>query len=116
MYKVVTIITPLQYATKLNKALDRFNADKTDELTNLDSGILQSLQEANKGMRNGTLMKAVRNRIFADRFTRSLNRLIEMGYIVRTEYKKFVYYSITMEGRKAIENINGHMLAILNGK
>lgn len=116
MHQVITIITPIQYATQLNKAIDRYNNNQRTTVTNLDIGILQALNQANKGLRNGTLMKAVRNRIFADRFTRSLDRLLSLNYIVRTEYRKFVYYTITLKGRKAIEELNDNLIALANGK
>jgi len=116
MYEVVTIIQPIDYTASIYHAIDRFNGEQHTELNELDSSILIALRRENKGMRNATLMKAVRNRIFADRFTRSLDRLLSLNYIVRTEYRKFVYYTITLKGRKVLEELNIHLIAIISGK
>lgn len=117
MYQVVLVVTPFNYHAKGRKAIDSHNnTDKDNSLTSLDTTILQCLKEADKGLRNGTLMLAVRNRIFADRFTRSLDRLISLEYIVRTEYKASVYYSITLEGRAVLDELNEILISIVHNR
>lgn len=106
MYRVTTIITPIQYATKLNKALDHYNKGQSIQLTNLDSGILQALLEAKRGVCNGPLMLLVRNRMWPLRFNQSLARLVKLGFIVRTEYKNRVVYTITVSGKIALSGIS----------
>lgn len=116
MYEIITTIQPIEYAAIISHAIDRFNGEHRTELNELDNSILIALRKENKGMRNATLMRAVHNRIFADRFTRSLTRLISLRYIVRTEQGTFVFYTITLQGRKAIEELNDHLIAIMSGK
>lgn len=116
MYEVITLITPIDYGTRLCKAIDKHNHNKHTELIDLDIAILASLYRANKGMRNKTIMLDIRGRIFADRFYRSITRLIDLKYIVRTEYRKSVYYSITLQGRRVLVDINEHLIAIVNGR
>lgn len=106
----------MQWATTLSKAIDRFNINEQATLNSLDSFVLQVLEEAKKGLRNKTIMLAVRNRINSERFTNSLDRLLALNYIVRTEYRHAVYYTITLQGRKALSELNAHMTALVSGK
>lgn len=116
MYEVITIVTPMSWALRQNKAIDRFNAQADTTLTSLDAHVLQALFEAKKGLQNKTIMLAVRNRIYTERFTNSLDRLLSLNYIVRTPYRKAVYYTITLQGHKALEELNTHMQALILGK
>lgn len=113
MYEVVTVITPIGYATRFNKAVDRLNDDHATDYTNLDVQVLQVLEEANRGMRNKTIMLAVRNRIYMERFQASLNRLIGHECIVKKRLGKAVLYSITIKGRMVLVELNNILPAIV---
>lgn len=118
MYSVKTIITPLHYAIKLNKAIDTLNATTSNDkdITNLDAAILRVLADTKKGITYGKLRLAVRGNVHFDRFNRSISRLIELQYIVKTIYGQYHYHTITLQGRNIVNQLNDHLIAIVNGK
>ena len=118
MYAIKTIITPLHYAIKLNKAIDTLNATTPNDqdITNLDAAILRVLADTKKGITYNKLRLAVRGNVHLDRFNRSLTRLIELKYIVMTVYGKYHYHTITLQGRNIVSQLNDHLIAIVNGQ
>lgn len=118
MYTVKTVITPLHYAIKLNKAIDALNDTTHNEkgITNLDAAILRVLADTKKGITYNKLRLAVRGSVHFDRFNRSIDRLIELQYVVKTVYGQYHYHTITLQGRTIVSQLNEHLIAIVNGK
>ena len=116
MYTAKTVITPLHYAIKLNKAIDCLNGTEyiTQHLQNLDVTILQLLADNKKGITFNKLRLACRNKVNVDKFYRSIDRLITSAFIVKTVYKQYHYYTITLQGRKIVTQLNAHLIAIVN--
>src|SRR5882757_6995273 len=106
MYEVVTVITPINYILRYPKALKSLNADREVPLDDLDLAILAALFEAKKGLRNKTIMLAICGRYHAPKMARSLDRLQSLDYIVRTAYKRSVYYTITVKGKRVLQTFS----------
>lgn len=112
MFQITTIITPIQYATKLYKAVDCLNASHRYKVNNLDVCILNVLHEAHAGMQPKYIMLDVRRRIYVQRFGDAIARLMDAGLIHKTKNKRYVYYTITVKGKQALKELDTHLIAL----
>lgn len=108
MYKVTTIVTPINYYSKGKHAVKSYNRKAHTELEELDVKILEELTRATRGYPAMKLRGAVQDKkqIFSAVFNRAVNRLIALKYCMRVKHRKWIYYSITMKGRNALATIN----------
>lgn len=118
-------ITPYTYHAIARKALDSHNSttskkrivnENAGELSDLQSIILECLKDSPKGLRSYTLMCKVRKRIYGPRFHYSIESLLTLKYIIRTQYQRSVYYSITLEGRAVLDELNEYLIALVHGR
>ncbi len=104
MYKVSTIITPINYIVGFPKAMKDLNQQRAIELQDLDLMILAILEQAKMGLRNRGIMKALYGRVHMPKFVRSLNKLMEEECITQVKYRKSVFYTITLEGKRTLQS------------
>jgi len=117
------ITTPLTYHANAVKAVDSHNdnnqsrfKENAGELSDLQARILEALKDAPKGMRSVRLMNAIRRKMSTDRFHNAINSLVYLRYIVRSDHKRHIYYSITLEGRAVLDELNEILIAIVHGR
>lgn len=97
--------------------MDELGAQSVEKhLFELERDILHALSEGNKGIRANTLRKIVRNSVNAFKLYRCINRLIDLKYIAKTQYKVSVYYSITLEGRAILDELNEILISLVHGR
>jgi hypothetical protein len=116
MYEVITVITPINYFIRYPNALDRLNADTHTSLNELDIIVLGILNECGKGLRNASIMRALKKRYYEPKFIRTIHNLVDLQYIVRTEYHKSVFYSITLQGKTVLMQFNDNLIALASTK
>lgn len=118
-------ITPYTYHAIARKALDNHNDytaanrvvnKNAGELSDLQSIILECLKDEPKGLRSYTLMCKVRKRTSSPRFHNALDGLINLKYIIRTRYKRSVFYSITLDGRAVLDELNEILISIVHNR
>jgi hypothetical protein len=97
-------------------AIDKTNATHHTILNDLDVMVLNALKEAKKGLRTKEIMLAIRNRIWMPRYSASITRLLDLEYIICTHYKRWGYYSITLKGRRIVDELNQCMTDICAAK
>jgi len=116
-YNVNLLVIPIDYTRKETHAIAQHNDKAPDiQLTELDKDILAVLEEANKGLTTNQVMKAARRSVFRGKLYGSIYRLLAFKYIVRTEYRKSVYYSITLEGRAVLDELNEILISIVHNR
>jgi DNA-binding MarR family transcriptional regulator len=113
MYKVVTIITPIDYLNNYTATLQRLSHEHGADLTTLYIDILGALKCATKGLRNSAIIRAIGYRPYDPRFANALTRLTKLGYIARTQYKMSVFYNITMQGQALLSELNDQLTEIV---
>jgi DNA-binding MarR family transcriptional regulator len=116
VYDVKFIITPIDYIASYPPALATMNQKRATELSDLHISILTALYRANKGIRRKTLMKDIRARFNEVKFWRALTRMLELEYIIKTDYRRSVYYSITMAGRAVVDELANTITTLASAK
>jgi DNA-binding MarR family transcriptional regulator len=102
--------------TAVYHALDIVNEQRAEYFTTLHGGILSALYIQPKGLRCGRLMIAARGkRINSDRFHNALLQLAAERYISKRTKpnSNAVYYHITLKGKALAEELNAHLLALI---
>jgi predicted transcriptional regulator len=117
MYSVVSIVTPIEFGAKAPFAIQAYNTATKREFNDLDTRILIALSNAARGTPAMKLREEVSisgKNIFSAVFNRAVNKMIKSGFLTRTKHRKWIYYNITMKGRTALEQINQHLIDIVN--
>jgi len=113
MYDLVFIVAPIDCYTVGSQAIKAYNRQRSGTALNEhDTVVLRILRDSSGGMREGAIHRTAK--VADNRFKtlKSLVKLLSLGYIVRTTYGRAVYYSITLEGRAVLDDLNARIIAI----
>lgn len=102
------------YILGYNKAIREANNQPDTTLNNLDISILCVLLAANKGMRHRAIKMSLIDQIYEPKYKRSLDHLQLLHYIVRTEFHHATYYTITLQGKQTLNNLEDRFKALLS--
>jgi hypothetical protein len=102
------------YILGYNKVIKDANVQPDTILNELDISILCVLLSANKGIRHRTIKRSLTDQVYEPKFARSLDRLLSLSYIVRTEYRHATFYTITLEGKQTLTNLEDRFKALLS--
>lgn len=107
-------MSPIDYAANSIKAIRDHNGGFVKfGLTQYDMELLHVLKRFDRGMRERELMREARGNVNRHFILAALDRLLTDKCIVRTEYKRSVFFTITLEGRAVLDDLNDRLIKIV---
>jgi len=108
-------MSPIDYAAFTVQAIrDRNGGLIRLSFTQLDMEVLHALMRFGRGMRIAEIARETRGFVHRNTLLWSLDRLIKDKHVVKTglNQRRYVYYSITLEGRAVLDDLNARIIAL----